>query len=86
MKKDDSYELSSHRTWWRNFGIDQIIIHNNYESYSTIASNLLKDYKGDILAEDNPDNHIVSLYSGDFKYYNTDLINFIENQKQIKVL
>ena len=41
------------------FGIDQIIIHNNYESYSTIASNLLKDYKGDILAEDNPDNHIV---------------------------
>ena len=62
------------------FGIDQIIIHNNYESYNIIASNLLKDYKDDILSEDNPDNHIVSLYSGDFKYYNSDLINFIEKK------
>lgn len=62
------------------FGIDQIIIHNNYESYNIIASNLLKDYKDNILSEDNPDNHIVSLYSGDFKYYNADLINFIEKK------
>jgi hypothetical protein len=62
------------------FGIDQIIIHNNYESYNSISLNLLKDYTGEILEDSNPDNHIISLYSGDFKYYNSDLINFIEKK------
>lgn len=62
------------------FGIDQIIIHNNYESYYSISLNLLQNYKGEILEEQNPDNHTISLYSGDFKYYNIDLIHFIEQK------
>ena len=65
------------------FGIDQIIIHNNYESYYTISTNLLKDLKTNILEDSNPDNHAISLYSGDFKYFNIDIVNFIE-KKSIK--
>lgn len=63
------------------FSIDLVIIHNTFESYDSIASNLLKIYNENIIDESNPDNHLVSLFSGDFKYYNSDLINFIEKKK-----
>lgn len=61
------------------FGITDIIIHNSYQSYSEISKGLLKDNIDNIieLSQYNPDNHIISLYSGDFTYYNEDLINFM---------
>ncbi len=62
------------------FSIDSVIIHNTYESYDKISSNLLISYNENIIEETNPDNHLISLYSGDFKYYNLDLINFIEKK------
>jgi len=62
------------------FSIDSVIIHNTYESYDKISSNLLKLYNENIAEETNPDNHLISLYSGDFKYYNLDLISFIEKK------
>jgi len=63
------------------FGIDEIIIHNSYKSYKNIADHLLQGTDENIINEINPDNHIISLYSGDFTYYNEDLINFLENNK-----
>lgn len=62
------------------FSIDTVIIHNTFESYDQISSNLLKIYNENIIDESNPDNHLISLFSGDFKYYNSDLINFIEKK------
>ncbi len=62
------------------FSIDSVIIHNTYESYDKISSKLLTLYNENIVEETNPDNHLISLYSGDFKYYNLDLVSFIENK------
>lgn len=62
------------------FSIDSVIIHNTYESYDRIATNLLQMYNENIIDDTNPDNHLVSLYSGDFKYWNVDLLNFIEKK------
>lgn len=64
----------------RYFGIDQVIIHNSYSSYFEIASKLLTGSQDDILLQSNPDNHLISLYCGDFRYYNIDLINFMSQQ------
>jgi hypothetical protein len=60
------------------FGINDIILHNSFESYNTISKKLLKDYNENILDQDNPDNYVESLYSGDLKFYNKDLINFMK--------
>jgi len=63
------------------FSIDQVIIHNTYKSYYEIASKLLIDDKStNVLSQSNPDNHLISLYSGDFKYYNVDLIDFMQQK------
>jgi len=62
------------------FSIDSVIIHNTYSSYDKISSNLLKIYDENIIDDSNPDNHTISLFSGDFKYWNVDLINFIEKK------
>jgi hypothetical protein len=62
------------------FSIDSVIIHNTYSSYDKISSNLLKIYDDNIIDDSNPDNHTISLFSGDFKYWNVDFINFIENK------
>jgi hypothetical protein len=67
----------------RYFGIDEVIIHNSYSSYNKISNKLLDDLKkeyNNILLEENPDVHIISLYSGDFKFYNKDIINFMEQK------
>ena len=63
----------------RYFGIDQIIIHNEYKSYLNIATSLLRKNPTNILDQTNPDDKIISLYSGDFKYYNSDFIQFVEH-------
>jgi hypothetical protein len=62
----------------RYFGLDNIIIHNKYSSYKEISAKLLKGQTDDVLTQSNPDDRILSLYSGDFKYFNNDFINFIE--------
>ena len=61
------------------FGINRVIIHDVYQSYLNISLKLLSNYDGSIFNESNPDNHIVSLYSGDFKYYNVNIINHIND-------
>jgi len=63
------------------FNISQIILHDSFESYDKISKKLLQDIK-DVKIEDNPDNHIVSLFSGDFNYYNKSLITNIEHTKK----
>lgn len=63
------------------FNIPQVIIHDEYKSYDEIAQGLLGDNSGRF-DDFNPDNHVVSLHSGDFKYYNVDIMNFIENEKR----
>lgn len=62
------------------FNVNQVIIHDVYKSYLTISTNLLKNQNESIFAEENPDNHIISLFAGDFKYYNEHIINHIEKK------
>lgn len=63
------------------FNISQVIIHDEYKTYDKIATELLK--KTRIAFNDfNPDNHVISLYSGDFRYYNENIINHIENNNK----
>jgi hypothetical protein len=62
------------------FGISQVLIHDEYQSYKKISEKLLVNTDSDIFNQDNPDNHVISLYSGDFRYYNADLINHIEKK------
>jgi hypothetical protein len=57
------------------FGISEIIIHNTFKSYYDISKKLINNYNFNNY--NNPDNHVISLYSGDFTYYNNDLINFM---------
>lgn len=64
------------------FVINEIIVHDIYKSYDNISTKLLKNNDQDIFNDNNPDNHIVSLYSGDFNYYNSSMIDFIENKKK----
>jgi hypothetical protein len=59
------------------FGISDIIIHNSYESYYEISKKLLNTTLNSVIQHDNPDNHIISLYSGDFTFYNKDIIQFM---------
>ena len=61
------------------FEINQVIIHDRYVSYTHIASNLLKGTTEKIFNEVNPDNHLVSLFSSDFNYYNSNILNHINN-------
>ena len=63
------------------FNISQVLIHDEHESYKTIASQLLSKTKN-VINDSNPDNHAISLYSGDFKYYNLNLIGHIENKSK----
>ena len=66
----------------RYFEISQVIIHDEYKSYKNISEKLLINTDSNIFDQDNPDNHIISLYSGDFNYYNADLIKHIENKEK----
>ena len=61
------------------FEINQAIIHDNYISYSNISKKLLNGTDISIFSSENPDNHIISLFSGDFKYYNSNIIDHIDN-------
>lgn len=63
------------------FNISQVIIHDEHISYDFIATQLLSNYKSTI-NDSNPDNHIISLYSGDFRYYNKNLINHINKESK----
>lgn len=65
----------------RSFSIGKVLIHDEYITYDTIASQLLNDSKN-VINDFNPDNHIVSLYSGDFRYYNKSLIDHIEGKEK----
>ena len=60
------------------FDLNRILIHDEYKSYKEISEKLLINTDSNIFDQDNPDNHIISLYSGDFRYYNADLIRQIE--------
>jgi hypothetical protein len=62
------------------FEINQVIIHDEYKSYTHIASKLLKGTSEKIFNEINPDNHLVSLFSSDFNYYNSNILNHINKQ------
>ena len=61
------------------FEINQVILHDEYKSYSNIAFKLLKGIDETSIDNFNPDNHIVSLFSSDFNYFNTNILNHIEN-------
>lgn len=63
------------------FGINEVIIHDRYKSYDKISNDIIKKYNSEnnnILSVN--DNHIISLFSGDFKYYNVNLILSIEQK------
>lgn len=64
------------------FSINQILIHDRYQSYNKISTKLLKNINHDIFDNFNPDNHVISLYSGDFNYFNLNLINYIEKKEK----
>ena len=55
---------------------------NEVDTLMKLLVQTLKDEFEDIFNNNNPDNHIVSLYSGDFNYYNLTMIDFIENNKK----
>ena len=57
------------------FSINQVIIHDEYKSYDEISSKLLQ-------SKFTTDTDIVSLYSGDFKYYNKTLISYLEKKER----
>ena len=52
------------------------------KEYNEIAASklLIDDKSTNVLSQSNPDNHLISLYSGDFKYYNVDLIDFMQQK------
>lgn len=64
------------------FGISEVMIHNVHQSYKSISEKMLLNYDSNVFKQSNPDNHLISLYSGDFKYYDKDLIDMIENKKK----
>lgn len=62
------------------FEIDKVFIHDNYISYENLAIKNLQDYNIydiNILDFDNPDTHIINLYSGYFKNYPEEFINYL---------
>ena len=62
------------------FEIDVVYIHDNYIPYEDLAIENLQNYKIfdiNILDFDNPDTHIINLYSGYFKYYPEEFINYL---------
>ena len=59
------------------FKINEIIVHDNYISYESIAEKKLLSYNATIYDFDNPDTNIINLYTGYSKYYHEELIKYI---------
>jgi len=71
------------------FGIDQVIIHDDYTSYEAIANDILINNKINIKDLDNPDTNSQKLLFADRKFYPIELINYINsigNYQKVKYI
>lgn len=66
-----------------SFGIDTVLVHDDYESYEKITEDNLKQLNvpiKKIINLDNPDIHIQNLYLGYFMYYPKEIISYLSSK------
>ena len=66
------------------FNCDEVVIHDNYLSYESIAEYNLTNMNYDNIDFNNPETHSMNLFSGYFQFYPEELINYIYSIRQNK--
>jgi hypothetical protein len=66
------------------FNCDEVVIHDNYLSYESIAEDNLTNMNYDNIDFNNPETHSMNLFSGYFQFYPEELINYIYSIRQNK--